>query len=74
MVLPAGCDLVSMEGEIVEIFEREGRRLARIVLMPQIVCEVTAEDFGDAHLGDRVVVEGHVTIEEVAVIPPADIA
>ncbi len=70
MVLPAGCDLVAMEGEIVEIFEREGRRLARIVLTPQIVCEVTAQDFGDAHLGDRVVVKGHVSIEQVAVIPP----
>jgi hypothetical protein len=68
----ADCELVAMEGEIVEIFERAGRRLARIVLMPQIVCEVAAEDFGDAHLGDRVVVNGRVTIEQVAVVPTRD--
>ncbi len=73
MTLPGGSGLVSMEGEIVEIFEREGRRLARIVLTPQIVCEVTAQDFGDAHLGDRVVVKGHVAIEQVAVVPPPDV-
>ena len=66
--------LVSMEGEIVEIFERDGRRFARIVLTPHVVCEVAAEDFGDAHLGDRVVVNGQVSIEQVAVVPPRDIA
>ncbi len=73
MALPAGCELVSLEGEIVEIFEREGRRLARIVLNPQIVCEVTASGFEDAHLGERVIVEGRVTIEHVAVLPPPEI-
>jgi hypothetical protein len=62
-----------MEGDIVEIFERNGRRFARIVLTPQVVCEVDAGDFADAHLGDRVVVKGHVTIEQVAVIPPRDV-
>jgi hypothetical protein len=65
----SGCDLLSIEGEIVEIFQRAGRRVARIVLSPQIVCEVPAEGFADAHLGDRVLVQGHVTIEQVAVVP-----
>lgn len=73
MALPAGCELVSLEGEIVEIFEREGLRLARIVLNPRIVCEVTAQGFDDAHLGDRVLVEGRVTIEHVAAFPPLHI-
>ena len=67
-----GCDFSAIEGEIVEMFARHGHRLARIVLTPQIVCEVAADDFGDAHLGDRVVVNGRVTIEQVAVIPPRD--
>lgn len=69
----ASCELVSMEGEIVEIFERDGRRFARIVLTPQVVCEVAAEGFADAHLGDRVVATGHVTLEHVAVTPPPDV-
>ncbi len=73
MVQHASCELVAMEGDIVEIFERDGLRCARIVLRPQIVCEVRAEDLRDAHLGDRVVVKGHVTVEQVAVIPPPDI-
>ncbi len=67
-----GCDLLSIEGEIVEIFQRAGRRVARIVLSPQIVCEVPTEDFADAHLGDRVVVHGRVTIDQVAIVSAKD--
>ncbi len=67
-----GCDLSAIEGEIVEIFERNGRRVARIVLSPQLVCDVPADAFSDAHLGDRVVVDGRVTIEQVAVVAARD--
>ena len=67
------CDFIAIEGEIVEIFTREGRRLVRIVVTPQIVCEVAADEFGDAHLGDHVVVKGRVTIEQVTVVPPGDV-
>ncbi len=72
MVHRAGGEFVALDGEIVEIFERGGRRFARIVLAPQMVCEVAAEDFGDAHLGDRVVVNGRVTIERVSVVGARD--
>ena len=68
-----GCDFIAIEGEIVETFTREGHRRARIVVKPQIVCEVTADEFGDAHLGDRVLVNGRVTIEQVAIVPPRDV-
>jgi hypothetical protein len=67
----AGCAIVSMEGEIVQLFDRGGRRLARIVLTPRLVCEVPADGLGDAHLGDRVVAEGRVTIEQVASVEQA---
>ncbi len=70
---PAGCELVAIEGDIVEIFERGGRRFARIVLAPRMVCEVVADGFGDAHLGDRVEVTGRVTIEQVAVVSTKDV-
>ncbi len=62
------CHLLSFEGEIVEIFERGGQRVARIVLAPPMVCEVSAADLADAHLGDRVIVNGRVTIEHVVLI------
>ncbi len=68
----SGCDFITVEGEIVEIFTREGQRLARIVVNPQVVCEVAADEFADAHLGDRVVVKGRVTIEQVTVAPTRD--
>ncbi len=72
MAHPASCAFVAMDGEIVELFERAGRRFARIVLTPQMVCEVAAEGFADAHLGDHVVVEGRVTIDQVSVVPSGD--
>ncbi len=72
MAHETGCDSIAVEGEIVEIFSRDGHRRARIVVTPQIVCEVIADAFGDAHLGDRVIVTGRVTIERVSVLPPGD--
>ncbi len=63
-------DFTSVEGEIVEIFEREGRRFARILLTPRIVCDVAADDCTDAHLGDRVLVTGRIAIEQVTVVAP----
>ncbi len=72
MAQDTACDFITIEGQIAEIFTREGHRLARIIVTPQIVCEVAADEFGDAHLGDRVVVRGRVTIERVSVVPPGD--
>ncbi len=65
-------DFTSVQGEVVEIFEREGRRFARILLAPHVVCDVTAENCAEAHLGDRVLVAGRVIIHEVRVVASAD--
>ncbi len=65
-------DFTSAQGEIVEIFEREGRRFARILLAPHVVCDVAAEGCADAHLGDRVLVTGRISIEQVRVIAATD--
>ena len=54
-------------GEVVEIFEREGHRLAKIMLESHDILDIAAESMEDAHLGDRVVIAASVTIRS---IPP----
>lgn len=50
---------VAFEGEIVEILEEGGHRLAKIVLTAPVVVDLPAE-LTDAHLGDRVSVRGWI--------------
>jgi hypothetical protein len=57
-----GVQAVSLEGELVEIVEEGGRRLAKIVLTAPVVLDVTHAGLGDAHLGDRLVVSGQMAI------------
>ncbi len=61
-------DFTSVEGEIVEIFERERKRFVRILLAPRVVCDVPTQGCDDVHLGDRVLVTGRVGIDQVTVI------
>jgi|YelNatPaOPRAMG01_1025707.scaffolds.fasta_scaffold276220_2 hypothetical protein len=42
---------ISFDAEIVEVFERGGERLAKVLVHPFIL-EVAAEDIRDGHLGD----------------------
>jgi len=55
---------LSAEGAVVEILERGGERIARIVLDPGTVIELPAPPF-DIHLGDRVLVDASLRIERV---------
>lgn len=66
---------VILHGGVVEILERDGRRLARIVVDPQPILDVAAAGLDEARLGDRVVIDASVTIQSVtpeSVAPPFD--
>lgn len=52
---------VSLEGEIVEILEEAGgHRVAKVVLNAPVIVDLGHEWLADAHLGDRVVVQGWI--------------
>ncbi len=53
---------VELSGEIVETFEKNGARYAKIVLKPCHL-ELTLDAVTDLHLGDEVAVEASITIE-----------
>ncbi len=61
---PSG-QALSLAGEVVLIFERGGRRVARVRLEPPTIVDVPAEGLGDVHLGDRVVVSGSLAVDRV---------
>jgi len=50
--------MLSLQGEVIEIFERDGRRHARLRLESPTFVDVPIENLGDLHLGDRVLVGG----------------
>jgi hypothetical protein len=49
---------ISFDAEIVEVFERGGERLAKVLVHPFIL-EVAAEDIRDGHLGDVISMTAH---------------
>ncbi len=65
LAAPSGQPL-SFEGEVVEIFEKAGQRLAKIMLRPRTVLDVGAADIVDVHLGDRVVISGLLVVDSVS--------
>ena len=56
---------ICLRGEVVEISERDGRRLMKITVEPHNLVDVVAETLEHTHLGDRVRVEAQVRIERV---------
>ncbi len=59
---------VSLEGEVVEILEQSGRRLAKIAVSGPVMLEVANGGTGrEIHLGDRVVVHGFMGVEKEAI-------
>ena len=56
---------LSLQGEVIEIFERDGRRHARVRLESATFVDVSIESLGDLHLGDRVLVGGALDVEGV---------
>lgn len=61
--MPANAQALRLEGEVVEIFERQGRRLARVRLEPHAVIDVGVADLGELHLGERLLVDCSLCVE-----------
>ncbi len=56
---------LSFRGEVVEIFEKKGRRLARITNETHEKLDVCAPGMDESHLGDKVVISARVTVEDI---------
>lgn len=59
---------LSLEGEVVEIFEHEGQTLACLLIAPRVVIDVSDGGLEEVHLGDRVVLRGAMRVELQAAI------
>ncbi len=56
---------LSLRGEVVEIFEKQGQRYAKITINSRNILDVPAGSIEEAHLGDHVIIDASVTIERV---------
>ncbi len=66
MVLKIGePQALSLLGEVVEIFEKEGEKQARISVLTLNIIDVSGESLKDAHLGDRVRMDAQLAIEKI---------
>ena len=65
VIEPGQTHLLSLPGEVVEIFERDGHCLTKIALRHSNLLDITAENLQDAHLGDRVIIEAKITIDRI---------
>ena len=65
---------VVLLGEVVEAFDRDGKRLAKISLR-SICIDVPLDSLYDAHLGDPVAIDAGITIYKLAQVlsePPEE--
>ena len=65
MIEPGQTHLLLLPGEVVEIFEKEGHCLTKIALRHSNLLDIAAENLQDAHLGDRVIIEARITIDQI---------
>ncbi len=66
MVLEEGkSKSLSLQGEVVEILEKQGQRLARISVLSWNIIDVVGDNIREAHLGDRVLIDAQVTIKGI---------
>jgi hypothetical protein len=65
VIEPGQTHLLSLPGEVVEIFEKEGHCLTKIALRHSNLLDIAAENLQDAHLGDRVIIEARITIDQI---------
>jgi hypothetical protein len=60
---------ICLDGEVIEILERPDERLAKLRVEPhsvvEISIEVTATGLNDLHLGDRLWVDGEISVGRV---------
>ncbi len=62
---PPYAQALSLHGEVIEIFERQGTRFAKVTIGGGNMLGIRGEGIREAHLGDRVVIEGSITIENI---------
>ncbi len=62
---PGRNQTLSFRGEVVEIFEKQGQRYAKITIESHDILDVPAGSIQEAHLGDHVIIDANVTIERV---------
>ena len=55
---------VRLSGEVVEIFEKDGQSIARVVLKPGCI-EVPLDSLREYHLGDQVLIDMEITVHRV---------
>ena len=64
---------ISLEGEVVQISEREGVSSLRLVVRRLTVIDVASSLVNDCHLGDRIALDGSLRVEAVRALPDVDI-
>ena len=55
---------LSLSGEVVEIYEKDGFKLAKIRYNPGFV-EIPINDLRDAHLNDKIIINSSIKIESI---------
>lgn len=62
---------LSFQGEVIAVFERNARRVAKILIHPTAL-EVDVEKIPDAHLGDQVTLETQLILENIRPVVTGD--
>ncbi|MBU2447356.1 MAG: hypothetical protein KJ666_17525 [Bacteroidetes bacterium] len=55
---------VVLHGEIVEAFESEGQRFAKISISPTYM-EIPTQSLNEAHLGDKLILKTQIIVEKI---------
>ena len=58
-----------LAGEIIETYEKEGRRIAKVALKSCHI-DISMDSFPDLHLGDTVTLEADISVKKVKAFPP----
>lgn len=55
---------LSLTGEVVEIYEKDGQKVAKIRFNPGFV-EIPIDDLRDTHLNDKITINSKIKIERI---------
>lgn len=57
--------MLCLRGEVVQISERQGRRLIRVAVESGTILDVAVDPPPDVHLGDHVLIDASLNIERL---------
>jgi len=57
---------VALRGEVVQIFERDGERLVKLVVREPSVADLVVAMPEDVHLGDQVAIEARIVLNAIS--------